>query len=55
MRGMRDADFTGAWRHQHHPRVQAENESQAVEQARRDIAGAGGDPGATEVEVVGSD
>jgi hypothetical protein len=44
-----------AERHQHHLRVQAEDESQAVEQARREIAGAGGDPAVTEVKVVGSD
>jgi hypothetical protein len=43
-----------AGRRHHHLRVHAEDESQAVERVRREIAGAGGDPSA-EVKVVGSD
>jgi hypothetical protein len=44
-----------ARRHHHHLRVQAENESDAVERARREIEEAGGDPSVAEVRVVGSD
>jgi hypothetical protein len=44
-----------ARRHHHHLRVQAENESEAVDRARREIEGAGGDPHGADVEVVGSD
>jgi hypothetical protein len=44
-----------ARRRHHHLRVQAENESEAVERAQREIEGAGGDPRVAEVKVVGSD
>jgi hypothetical protein len=45
-----------AQRHHHHLRIQAESESQALEQARREIEGAGGDTSEiAEVKVVGSD
>ena len=44
-----------AQRRHHHLRVLAENESEAVDQARHEIEGAGGDPHDADVEVVGSD
>jgi hypothetical protein len=48
--------WVDAQRHHHHLRIQAETESQALEQARREIEGAGGDTSEiAEVKVVGSD
>lgn len=43
-------------RHRHHLRIEAEDESQAIEQARRELEGAGADASAIgEVRIVGSD